>query len=221
MMVHQSSTPWGSANERFKAKSGDWMSIGVIVAVFAHGGLFALFPEMHALYFDFTPEEAEVVDLPNEVEVPPPPAEITRPATPAIAEHPVDDDITVPKNSWDENPVAELPPPRAGARPSDVPAWIPRDVEPGLTNGREVERVLQQRYPPRLREAGIGGTVVLHVFVDDDGRPTRSQVIESSGYPQLDAAARDVVDRMKFSPALNRDKPVGVWVRQAVTFTAE
>jgi protein TonB len=72
-----------------------------------------------------------------------------------------------------------------------------------------------------LREAGIGGTVVLHVFVGADGRPTRSQAIESSGYPQLDAAAREVVDRMEFTPALNRDKPVGVWVRQGVTFTAE
>ena len=195
------------------------MSLGVILAVLAHGGLFALFPEMNALGLGFTPEEAEVVALPPEVEISPPPPEIARPATPVVPDHP--DDITVPKNTWDDNPVAELPPPPSGARPSDVPAWIPRDVEPVLTNGREVERVLEQRYPARLREVGIGGTVVLHVFVDADGVPTRSQVIESSSYPQLDAAAREVVDRMKFSPALSRDKPVGVWVRQAVTFTAE
>lgn len=221
MTVYQSSTPWASANERFKARSGDWMSVGVIVAVFVHGGLFALFPEMNALDLDFIPGEAEVIDLPPEVEIPPPPDVIARPATPVVSRQPIDDDITVPKNTWDESPVTELPPPTAGARPDDVPAWIQREVEPVLTNGREVERVLEQRYPSRLREAGIGGTVVLHVFVDAEGAPARSQIAESSGYPPLDAAARDVVDRMKFSPALNRDKPIGVWVRQAVTFKAE
>ena len=176
---------------------------------------------MNALDLGFTPEEAEVVDLPREVELPPPPDKIAPPATPVVSDLPIDDDITVPKNTWDDNPVTELPPPPSGARPSDVPAWIPRDVEPALTNGREVERVLEQRYPPRLREVGIGGTVVLHVFVDADGVPMRSQVIESSGYPPLDAAAIEVVDRMKFSPALSRDKPVGVWARQGVTFKAE
>ncbi len=129
--------------------------------------------------------------------------------------------MTIPKNTWDENPVAELPPPRVGVDPSDAPAWIQRDVDPALTNGREVQQVLEQRYPSRLREAGIGGTVILHVFVDADGVPTRSQIAESSGYPQLDAAAREVIDRMEFSPALNRDKPIGVWVRQGVTFKAE
>lgn len=221
MVVYQSSTPWVSANERFKARSGDWMSVGVIVAVLVHGGLFALFPEMDALDFDFIPEESEVVELPPEVEIPPPPDAIARPATPVVPENPVDDDMTVPKNTWDDNPVAELPPPRVGVDPSDAPAWIQRDVDPVLTNGREVQRVLEQRYPSRLREAGIGGTVVLHVFVDADGVPTRSQIAESSGYPQLDAAAREVVDRMRFSPALNRDKAIGVWVRQGVTFKAE
>jgi len=99
-----------------------------------------------------------------------------------------------------------------------VPAYIKRDVEPQLINGREVERVLEQRYPARLREAGTGGTVVLYVFVDEDGRPARSQIRESSGYPQLDAAAADVVEEMKFSPAMNRDRPVGVWVLQRVEF---
>ena len=70
-----------------------------------------------------------------------------------------------------------------------------------------------------LREAGIGGTVVLYVFVDENGLPANTQVQQSSGYPQLDAAAADVVDRMKFSPAQNRDRPVGVWVLQRVDFS--
>lgn len=215
----RNSALWVTANERFKSKSGDWMAIGVIAAVLAHGALFAFFPEMTADDIDFTGEESEVVDLPPEVEIPPPPEQISRPATPRVAAAALDEDITIARTDFESNPVENLPPPPAGARPSDVPSYIPRDVEPRLTNGREIERVLQQRYPSMLREAGIGGTVVLYVFVDENGRPTNTQVQESSGYPQLDQAAAQVVEQMEFSPAQNRDRPVGVWVLQRVEFS--
>lgn len=217
----KSAALWVTANERFKSKNGDWMAIGVIAAVLAHGALFAFFPEMNAEDMGFTGDEAEVVDLPPEVEIPPPPEQISRPATPRVAAAALDEDITIARTDFESNPVESLPPPPAGARPSDVPSYIPRDVEPRLTNGREMERVLEQRYPSMLREAGIGGTVVLYVFVDTQGRPEKSQVQQSSGYPQLDAAAAAVVDQMKFSPAMNRDKPVGVWVLQSVVFSAK
>lgn len=215
----RNSALWVTANERFKSKSGDWMAIGVIAAVLAHGALFAFFPEMTADDIDFTGEELANVELPPEVEIPPPPEQISRPATPRVAAAALDEDITIARTDFESNPVENLPPPPAGARPSDVPSYIPRDVEPRLTNGREIERVLQQRYPSMLREAGIGGTVVLYVFVDENGLPTNTQVQESSGYPQLDAAAAQVVEQMEFSPAQNRDRPVGVWVLQSVQFS--
>lgn len=215
----KSSSLWVTANERFKQKNGDWLAIGVIAAVLAHGALFAFFPEMNAADMDFTGEEAEVVDLPPEVEIPPPPEQISRPATPRVAAAAIEEDITIARTDFESNPVENLPPPPAGARPSDVPSYIPRDVEPRLTNARQIERVLQQRYPSMLREAGIGGSVILYVFVDEDGEPTNTQVQQSSGYPQLDAAAEQVVDEMEFSPAMNRDRPVGVWVLQRVEFS--
>lgn len=215
----RNSSLWVTANDRFKSKNGDWMMIGVIAAVLFHGALFAFFPEMNAEDIDFSGEEAEVVDLPPEVEIPPPPEQISRPATPRVAAADISEDITIARTDFESNPIENLPPPPAGARPSDVPSYIPRDVEPRLTNGREMERVLQQRYPSMLREAGIGGTVILYVFVNAQGQPEKSQVQQSSGYPQLDAAAHEVVDRMKFSPAMNRDKPVGVWVLQRVEFS--
>lgn len=215
----KSSALWVTANERFKKRNGDWMAIGVIAAVLVHGALFAFFPELNADDIDFTGDEAEVVDLPPEVEIPPPPEQISRPATPTVAPAALDEDITIARTDFESNPVENLPPPPAGARPSEVPSYIPRDVEPRLKNGREIEQVLQQRYPSMLREAGIGGTVVLYVFVDTNGEPANTQVQQSSGYPQLDAAAADVVDEMEFSPAMNRDRPVGVWVLQSVEFS--
>lgn len=211
---------WVSANDRFKARAGDWMASGVIAAVLMHAGLFAFFPDLNAADINFTGVASEVIELPPEVTIPPPPDEIARPATPRPSESLIDDDIAMPKTDWGSNPVEGLGPPPAGQRPSDVPVWIQRDVDPRLTNAREIEGVLQQRYPSVLREAGIGGTVTLYVFVNSEGMPEKSQVKESSGYPPLDAAAAEVVDRMKFSPAMNRDRPVGVWVLQKVEFSS-
>ena len=208
---------WVSANDRFKARAGDWMVSGIIAAVLMHAGVFAFFPDLNAAGIDVAASASELVDLPREVRIPPPPDEIARPATPRVSER-VSDDIVIPPTDFESNPPENLAPPRNGQRPSDVPAWTPRDIEPRLVNEAEVRSVLEQRYPALLRETGIGGTVMLYVFVNAEGLPEGSQVRESSGHPQLDAAAAVVVDRMRFSPAMNRDRPVGVWILQRVEF---
>jgi hypothetical protein len=48
----------------------------------------------------------------------------------------------------------------------------------------------------------------------------RTQLSKSSGYPALDEAAIAVAKQMQFSPALNRDKKVQVWVEIPIVFTA-
>ena len=42
----------------------------------------------------------------------------------------------------------------------------------------------------------------------------------TSGHAGLDAAALKVVTVAKFSPAMNRDKTVAVWVSMDITFEA-
>jgi len=68
----ESAALWIPANERFKAQHGDWMAVGVIAAVLAHGALFTLFPEMNAEDVRFT-SDATAVITPPEVTIPPPP----------------------------------------------------------------------------------------------------------------------------------------------------
>ena len=218
MARKKSAAIWVTANERFKSQNGDWMTMGVVAAVVAHFALFALFPTLNADDIDFTGDEIETVELPPEVKIPPPPEQIARPATPRVAAAALDEDITIARTDFESNPIENLPPPPAGARPSDVPSYIPRDVEPRLTNTSSVRRVLEQRYPSMLREAGISGTVILYICVNERGEPEKSQVQKSSGYAQFDAAAAQVADRMEFSPAMNRDKPVGVWILQQIDF---
>ena len=45
-----------------------------------------------------------------------------------------------------------------------------------------------------------------------------AQVNASSGQPTLDEAALRVARIMEFSPAMNRDKTVPVWVKVPITF---
>ncbi|MDT8435919.1 MAG: energy transducer TonB [Gemmatimonadota bacterium] len=208
---------WLTANDRFKQAYGGWTWMGVLGAIFLHFALFAWFPQLQAADIGTVTDEIVSIDLPPEVKIPPPPEQIARPATPRVsADVNMDEDVTIAPTTFEDNPVENLPPPPEGARPSDVPSYIPRDVEPRMKNGAEISRVLQRLYPPMLREAGITGEVTLWVFVDENGRAAKSQVQKSSGYPAFDNAAQQVVEQMRFSPAMNRDKPVGVWVAQRI-----
>jgi protein TonB len=67
--------------------------------------------------------------------------------------------------------------------------------------------------------AGVGGAVVLWIYIDEDGRVLRTVLAETSGYDQLDEAAQQVASKMEWSPALNRDKKTAVWLAQAIDFS--
>lgn len=210
---------WLTANERFKRGYSTWTWVGVLAATFLHFALFNWFPQLQAADMGTVTDEIVSIDLPPEVKIPPPPEQIARPATPRVSANVnMDEDVTIAPTTFEDNPVENLPPPPEGARPQDVPSYIPRDVEPRLRNGPEIQRLLERLYPTMLREAGIGGEVTLWVFVDEGGRAERSQVQKSSGYPAFDNAAQQIVEQMRFSPAMNRDKPVGVWVAQRIDF---
>ncbi len=103
---------------------------------------------------------------------------------------------------------------------SAAPAFTPYTVAPRLKNRDEVARALQRYYPEMLREAGIGGKVLVWFLIDENGHVRKYQVKESSGHDALDQAALKVADVMEFTPALNRDQKVPVWVALPVAFSA-
>lgn len=45
-----------------------------------------------------------------------------------------------------------------------------------------------------------------------------AETLTGSGVPLLDEAALIAVRRFEFTPALNRDRKVWVWVSQSITF---
>jgi TonB family protein len=83
-----------------------------------------------------------------------------------------------------------------------------------------VQRELERNYPPLLRDAGIGGDALMWLYIDETGRARITQLNESTGYPALDEAAARVAATMEFTPALNRSRPVPVWVQIPVKFSS-
>ncbi len=212
-----------TANDRLKQRFDDWFWWSVIAAVVIHALLFAYFPTLSAQDMSFTTPEIEALELPPEVQIPPPPQQIARPARPVIAETTIDDDVTIAPTTFEDNPIENLPPPPT-APPEDLsarPVPTPYTVAPELRNRAEVQRALVRFYPPLLRDAGIGGAVLVWFFIDETGKVQKYQIKESSGHKSLDEAALKVADIMQFSPALNRDKRVPVWVALPIDFRAK
>lgn len=98
------------------------------------------------------------------------------------------------------------------------PSFVPRDEDPRAVNDEEIVRMLKDRYPAGLREAGVGGTATVWMFVDREGRVTKVQMQESSGRRALDRAAMSVASSMEFEPAVHEGGPVAVWVSRSITF---
>lgn len=102
---------------------------------------------------------------------------------------------------------------------SSAPTFTPFTVSPRLRNREEVARALQRNYPPMLKDAGVGGKVLVWFLIDENGKVRKYQVKESSGHEALDQAALKVADVMEFTPALNRDQKVAVWVALPIEFS--
>ncbi len=208
-----------TAHEVFKRGSRDRTAIGILCAVAIHLSLFALLPPFETQAFASGAVITTVLDLPPEIVVPPPPEAIVRPAAPRLAVGVPAEDATIDIVPFDDGRW-RAPPRDPDHTPVERPRWISRDQDPRLLNQDAITLELERLYPPLLKEAGIGGVVVLWVFVATDGRPARAEIHASSGYPALDDAARRVAGRMRFEPARNRDRPVAVWIQIPVKFSA-
>lgn len=74
-------------------------------------------------------------------------------------------------------------------------------------------------YPGASRRLGEQGTVLLRVFVTALGDATRVELKTSSGFPRLDQAAHDAVQRWKFEPARRGEQAVDAWVLVPIKFS--
>jgi len=207
-----------TANDRLKHGFDKTLALSLVLATSLHVLLFQLAPAMSAPSWGTAEEVAvEVVRL-EKYETPQAPQRLMRPAAPvAVANVPADATI----EPVDFREYAELPPPPVDAATTEsgaMEAFTPYTVAPRLLNPQDVQRALERAYPPALRDAGLGGTVSLLVHVGEDGAVLGERVGETSGFGPIDQAALGLTSIMRFSPAMNRDVRVAVWIQIPLTF---
>lgn len=130
----------------------------------------------------------------------------------------VDSPVTIDDTSA---AVVELPEGEASVAPEDLrsrPTFTPFTVAPSILNRNEVIAAMVAEYPPLLRDAGVGGTVRVYFFINEDGLVEQVRMDQSSGHPAIDDAAMNVAGAYRFSPALYHDEKTPVWVSFPITF---
>lgn len=113
------------------------------------------------------------------------------------------------KAKHDSASAGKEPAPPAPAKPSETsgPTSGPRAVGEGLPD-----------YPEDSRRKEQQGTVRVAVLVDTEGRATEVKIETSAGFPQLDQAALEYAQKMRFEPALVKGKKTRSWVVLPVHF---
>ena len=151
----------------------------------------------------------EQIDIPQteQFDRPPPPA---RPSVPVESEsEDIADDVTLDEFNLDDFDAWDAPPP-----PPEGPRvkFIPYDDPPvPLTP-------IRPKYPEIAQEAGIEGTVVVQVFVDDRGRVKDTVILKGIPNTGLNEAASTAIRAVRFRPAKQRERAVGVWISIPVNF---
>ena len=93
------------------------------------------------------------------------------------------------------------------------------DQDPVLLNEDEVTRAVMEVYPPRLRAAGVSGSVALRFRVNAEGYPDLyGYEVVSATHNSFVRPAVNAARLMRFDPARLGGQPVDVWVTVPITF---
>ena len=162
-------------------------------------------------------EMVQDINIPEtrQFEPPPPPP---RPSIPIESEdEDFAEDITIEETSLDNFEDWAAPPMPVNDAGSRI-KFIAFD-EPPVPLGGYGAIANSLVYPEIARQAGIQGTVVLQVFVNERGFVT--EVLVQKGLPQtgMDEAAVKAVKQVRFAPARQRDRPLGVWISIPIQFS--
>ncbi len=171
--------------------------------------------------------------------LPPIVPELTRPTPPRVIKDPVpvpyDPDAPVtsdpivgkfglpgeaqrPGTGYADNPPVEIPPGSFAGIDEGIPPegiYVPREVEPAPLDINP-----RPAYPEIPRIAGTSGKVVVNVFVDKQGNVARWRIVTVTPKKMgFEEEVAKVVPKWKFTPAIQQNTPVGVWVSIPFVFS--
>jgi TonB family protein len=131
-----------------------------------------------------------------------------------VAAFEIEESITIGATTFEANPVQLHAPLMRGSERAlaDRPTFVAYTHAPELTNREEVIYHLSELYPHWARKARVRESVLLYLFIDEQGAVQRTVLVESSGHDDFDNAAVEVAKQMVWTPALNRDRATPVWL---------
>lgn len=197
-----------------------YLQTGMIVTLLLMIGLFRA-PLESGETPDFTLPEQEIVEIEEiiqteQVETPPPP-----PRPPVPVEVPndeiLDDELLDLGFELDLAGPLDLPPPPPPSDEEEEPeifVVVERMPEPRGGMQAIYDRV---RYPEIARKAGIEGRVVVQFIVDEQGNVVNPIVIRGIG-GGCDEAAIAAVQGVRFTPGMQRGRPVKVQFQLPIVF---
>ncbi len=166
--------------------------------------------------FEFTPyvlEEREfiAIETSEDFELPPPPEEVDQPVIPMAAEEgeEAQDAADVAPTSFDKIENLPPPPPPSSEKAGKFYAFDERPV---------LIKFVSPRYPELARQAGIEGTVLLRVLIDERGKVISATVLNSDVTDTMVRAAIAAAKQFRFKPAKQRMKPVKAAVAVPIRF---
>jgi periplasmic protein TonB len=117
----------------------------------------------------------------------------------------------------------ELPVPSTKPEAVTAPSGPHQELPlPGAQSARDIAHVAchfdQPQYPSRARRLGHEGTVLVRVTIDPEGTVTQADVSTSSGFDELDAAAREALLAGRCEPYIQDNVPVSVHALQPINF---
>jgi len=163
---------------------------------------------------------------------PPPPQPEVQPAV--VPPPPTIQPVVLPKpeekpqSPPPPKPEMTLPEPKPTPPPSP-PVVQPVVVPPPKPNPQEYIPVTQPTYavqaahiyPPEAARRHQQGTVVLMLYINGSGALNKVEIVKSSGFPLLDAAAIREMKQSKFEPAMDGAIPVRSRAQASVTYRLE
>ena len=97
----------------------------------------------------------------------------------------------------------------------DPDEFVPVEKQPGMDIA-ELQKLVE--YPKLAKEAGVEGRVIVKALIDANGKVRRT-LVEYTDNSLLNQAAIDAIKNYKnFTPAIQNNKPVMVWISIPLRF---
>lgn len=105
--------------------------------------------------------------------------------------------------------------PEASAQTPGIKDFVQVDEEPKPINMNELYKKIG--YPKAAREAGIEGTVVARVLIDEKGQYVEHEILNEA-HAILSTAVEEQLPSLTMTPAIKDDIPVKFWVNIPFNF---